>query len=288
MHLKGIDKLREKLPAYLGRRIGLLPLRGLIAAVIAYSILIFLDILPRLLIDIPFLDLVEPFMPFIGSLFVGAMILWLLAGVWTKRDTMKAKYGDIAYQKMIPRGVTGVALLPAVIFHAFTSIRSLPGEPVNDITTLWAQPLLPLIGVPTLVDLILRISLSLVFIVTGMLLVRSAIFTFGIDYMMVVYLYFPEESEIQEHAIYSVLRHPTYLTVVLFGIGAMFFRLSVYSIGICIIIYLVIRLHTRREEEELIERFGDGFRDYMSRVPALLIRPQQLRAFFKFILNKRE
>jgi protein-S-isoprenylcysteine O-methyltransferase Ste14 len=122
-----------------------------------------------------------------------------------------------------------------------------------------------------------------VVLITGMLLVRSAVFTFGIDYMMVVYLYFPEESEIQDHEIYSVVRHPTYLAGVLMGAAGFFFRLSVYSFILFFVVYLVFRLQIVREERELIERFGDGYREYMRQVPALCFNPRKIRSFLRFI-----
>ncbi len=101
--------------------------------------------------------------------------------------------------------------------------------------------------------------------------------------MAVVYLYFPEESEIQEHEIYSVIRHPTYLAGVILGTAGLFFRFSVYSILMALWIYLVFRLQIWKEEKELVERFGEGFVDYQMRVPALLIRPSKIRAYFRFL-----
>jgi len=53
-------------------------------------------------------------------------------------------------------------------------------------------------------------GLSLLLLIIGLLMIYRAIATFGFDYITVVYLYFPEESEIQRNEIYSVLRHPTY------------------------------------------------------------------------------
>jgi len=52
MKIKGIDKLREKLPAYPGKKLFLLPLMGVVAAAPAYIFLIVLDILPRVFSDI--------------------------------------------------------------------------------------------------------------------------------------------------------------------------------------------------------------------------------------------
>jgi len=289
MHLKGMDKLRSKLPDYPGKRIFLLPLRGLIAAVLGYCFLIFIDLLPRLLPDITILTLMEPMLPILGTLFIGTLALQLIAMLWKRRDQMKQEYGDLAYQMMIPKGVTGVFLIPPVIFHAATSIRSLPfGLPVNDWTVQFSQSLLPLIGIPSEIDVLVRLILSVVIMILGMLVVRSAVLTFGLDYMIVVYLYFPEESEVQNHDIYSVVRHPAYMAGVIFAAAAIIFRCSIYSIVLGIIGYLIFRIHIRREEAELLDRFGEGYREYMGKVPALHVRPQDLRSLVKFLRVREE
>ena len=287
MKLKGFDKLREKVPGYPGKKIALIPLRGLVAAILAYSFLIFLDILPRLFPDNALLVLLEPILPVLGSFLVGALAVWLIAIIWIRREPMKAEYGDLAYQKMIPKGVMGVMIVPSVIFHAFTSVRSLPpGPPMNDLTTLFSQSLLPLLGITGQLDIWIRLILTGFFTIVGLLVVRSSIMTFGIDYMTVVYLYFPEESEIQEHEIYSIVRHPAYMAGVILGGAAMFFRFSVYSILFALIVYLIFKVHIRREEGELLERFGDGYAEYRKKVPALYVRVRDLKLFVKFLFMK--
>ncbi len=287
MHLKGIEKIREKLPDYPGQRIAILPLIGLVGAIIGYCTMILLDILPRILPDIVILVVIEPYLPIVGTFTVGLLGIWLVRRIWVLREQRKAEYGNLAYQKMIPTGVAGVFLIPAVIFHAFTSIRSLPPlPPVNELTIIWSQSLLPMIGIPSQMEIILRLGLTSVFFLIGILLVRSSIMTFGLDYMVVVYLYFPEESEIQENKIYSVIRHPVYLAGIILGIAALFFRFSVYSITICVIVYVLFKLHIRTEERELVERFGDGFIDYMKRVPAFFVSPSNYGKFFRFLVGR--
>ncbi len=284
MQLKGIDKLREKLPDYPGGRIWRLPLIALLGGLLGYMFLIFLDVSARIFTDITYLALVEPFTPIFGGLFIAALTLWLIWGLWNKKDQMKYLHGNLAYQKMIPRGATGVVLLVALVFHALTSIRSLPpGPPINDLTIQWSRSLLPLIGIDPGLELWIRIILSGIVTILGLLTVRSAILTFGIDYMTVVYLFFPEESEIQEHEIYSVIRHPTYLGGILLGFAALLFRFSVYSIIGGFIVFLVFRLQIWKEEKELVERFGEGFVEYQKTVPALLVRPSKIRAYFRFL-----
>ena len=282
--MKGLDKLREKLPAYPGRKIAILPLKGAVAGLLGYIFLIILSVIPRVFNGITFLRLIEPFLPLFGGFFIAILALWLIWGLWNKRDQMKELLGELAYQKMIPRGVAGVFMVPPLVFLAFTSIRSLPpGLPVNDLTIQWSRSLLPLIGISPEIEAWIRIALSGILIILGALTVRSAILTFGLDYMTVVYLYFPEESEVQEHEIYSVVRHPAYLGGVLLGTAGLFFRFSVYSILLCLMVYLVFRLQIWKEEKELVERFGEGYAEYRKKVPALLVKPSKLKAYFKFL-----
>ena len=285
--LKGLDKLHEKLPAYPGKRIVLLPLRGVVATVVGYMFLIMLSVIPRIFNDVACLTIIEPFLPLAGGILIATEALWRIWEIWNKRDQLKKIHGELAYQKMITRGVIGVFLIPPLVFLAFTSIQSLPpGPPVNDLTIQWSRSLLPFIGLPPEIELWFRLIFSGTFLILGALTVRSALLTFGLDYMTVVYLYFPEESEIQEHEIYSVVRHPAYLSGVLLGLAGLFFRFSVYSIFMSILLCLVFRLLIWKEEKELVERFGEGYIEYKKRVPSLLIRPSRIKVYFKFLAIK--
>ena len=284
MKLKGMDKLHEKLPAYPGKRLAILPLQGIVVTLAVYISLIGLDILPRLFSSIDMLVMLEPFLPVLGSLLVFAIAYSLVGQLWSARDKMKAEYGDLAYQKMIKRGMMGIFLVPPLVFHQLTSIRSLPPiPPVNDLTAQWSQSLLPLIGIALEWDLLLRIVVSFILFILGVLTVRSALLTFGIDYMGVVYLYFPEDSEIQDHEIYSVIRHPTYFGGVLLGLAGLVFRFSVYSILMFFTVYGIFWLQARREERELVKRFGDSYKEYMKKVPRLHISIRNLPKYFRFL-----
>ncbi len=284
MKLKGTEKLREKLPAYPGNRIALFPLGAAVVSLLAYLFLIFLDVLPRTFRDIDALAMVEPYLPILGSLLIAALAYVLIGQLWNARERMKAELGDLAYQKMLPRGLVGVFLLPPVIFHQLTSIRSLPpGLPVNDLTIQWSQSILPILGIPPELDVWIRVIVSSVIFILGLLTMRSAVLTFGVDYMAVVYLYFPEESEIQDHEIYSVIRHPTYFAGILLGIAALVFRFSVYSILMSIIVIALFWLQARREEEELVDRFGESYEEYTRRVPRFLLRSKDIRLYFRFL-----
>jgi len=284
MLLKGMDKLHEKLPAYPGKRLGLIPLVGMITSLMAYLFLIALDMLPRVFSGMEILVALEPYIPVLGSLFVATIGFLLIGSVWSKRDSMKEKYGELAYQKMIPRGIVGVFMIPPLVFHAFTSIRSLPpSPPANSLTIQWSTPLLQLLGIPLEVDIWLRMIISGLFIIFGALTVRSALLTFGLDYMGVVYLYFPEESKVVNHEIYSVVRHPTYLGGILLALASLMFRFTIYSIILSIITALVFRLQVRREDKELVERFGDSYGNYKREVPALYVRLRDIPTYLRFL-----
>jgi protein-S-isoprenylcysteine O-methyltransferase Ste14 len=284
MKLKGMGKLHEKLPAYPGKKLAILPIKGIVVTIIAYVLLICLDILPRLFGLIDALVMLEPFLPLLGSLLVLIIAYSVIGQLWSARDRMKTKYGNLAYQKMIQRGMLGVFLVPPLVFHQLTSIRSLPPvPPVNDITVQWSQSLLPLIGITLEWDLLLRIVVSAILFILGLLTVRSALLTFGIDYMGVVYLYFPEESKIQDHEIYSVIRHPTYFGGVLLGLAGLVFRFSVYSFLMFFTVYGIFWLQARREERELVKRFGESYKDYIKKVPRLHISFKNMPTYFRFL-----
>ncbi|MFW9847055.1 MAG: methyltransferase family protein, partial [Candidatus Thorarchaeota archaeon] len=136
------------------------------------------------------------------------------------------------------------------------------------------------------IDIPLRVILGGSFLLLGLMTIRSAFLTFGVDYMMVIYLYFPEESEIQQREIYSILRHPTYFAGVLLGISALFFRMSIYSIIFFVLIYLTFRAQISVEEKELVERFGNGYSEYMKKVPGLRVRPRDFGAYARFLLGR--
>jgi protein-S-isoprenylcysteine O-methyltransferase Ste14 len=287
MHLKGMEKIREKLPGYHGWRLAVLPLLMLGMMMLGLTLLLFVDILPRILIQLSFLALVEPLLP-IGAMTILLYFgLWLVWGVWRKREELQAELGELAYQRVIPRGISGIGLLFACLVHMFVSVRSLPPRPpVNELTTLFSQSLLPLAGIPNDLDVSLRIVLGSFFVLLGLLTMRRAVLTFGIDYMIVIYLYFPDESEIQQREIYSIIRHPTYFAGILLGLAAILFRMSIYTIIFFVLFYAAWRAQISVEEKELVERFGEGYSDYMKRVPGLRVRPRDFGAYARFLLGR--
>ncbi|MHA1247009.1 MAG: methyltransferase family protein [Candidatus Thorarchaeota archaeon] len=288
MKLRGIEKLREKLPEYSGWRLLLLPLRGVTACAIGLFFMVFLDTLPRVC-RLSFLVLIEPLLPLIGSALCTCIGVLLVRGIWLNRDRWLRELDGRAYAHALRRGACGVFLIGAVVIHIYLSKGTLLlGPPANPLTILLSTSVLAAIGVPWAVDMIARTIGGFVLIALALATMRSAVYTFGIDYMLLMYLYFPEESDLQSHDIYSVIRHPAYFGAVLFALGGLLFRLSIYSVLLVLIVFAGLKYHVSIEERELIERFGESYREYMCQVPGLYVRPGDFRVFVRFLTSRGE
>ncbi len=290
MRLKGLEKVREKLPTFSGKRLylvfALFPLCGLTTL----ATLLLIDILPRLFPQYPLLVLLEPLFPIAGIVMLVSIAMWGIHSRWWKREEYRAKYGDLAYQKALYRLLPSISIVFGVVLHSFISVRALPPTPpVNDLTILFSKSILLLFGVAPTIDVFFRIVTSSILFIICVLIIRSSVLTFGVDSMMVIYLFFPEESELNDYEIYSVIRHPAYFAMIMFSLSGFLFRLSVYSLLTVIILVIALDQHLKNhEEKELIERFGESYIEYMNRVPALHVRVRDLRVLFKFILMRNE
>lgn len=288
MHLKGIDKLKEKIPKYLGWRAKGLGLMLLLAFITALILMLFVDSLARIFQHVSFLGLVEPILPILGVLLCELIAFWLVWGVWHNRDRYVAELGEFAYQRVMPRAFFGISWIIAICVHIYVPIDILPaGTPVNPITAMLSKSFLSFLGMPIGFDLAIRIIGSFFCIIIGLLTIRSALFTFGIDYMALVYLYYPAESQIEQHEIYSVIRHPTYFGALTLALGGLWLRFSVYSLMFFFMFLFGFMVHTFFiEEKELRGRFGESFIEYQQNVPALYIRLRDLRVYIRFLIKR--
>ncbi len=282
--MRGLEKLREKLPKYKGRRIALIPILFIVSVTVGVCIQILFDVASRMLPTIPLMFDLEPVLPILGSCVVSAMGLILISGLWRNKKALKERLGNLAYQRVIPRGVVGVTFVFALAIHSYVSVRSVsPVAPVNPLTIELSRSVLSMFGVTTEIDIVVRVMVGVFIFLLGFASAMRALLDFGLDYMLVLYLYFPEESEVQTHKIYSVIRHPAYFALILVGLGAFFLRLSVYSLAFFLIVYVTLRIHIRVEEKELVERFGEGYLDYMSKVPGLYVRPRDIGSYLRYL-----
>jgi len=81
------------------------------------------------------------------------------------------------------------------------------------------------------------------------------------------------QGRLLEQGPYAVIRHPRYVEVVLamFGYAAIANHTGPWIMAIAMVplLHLVVLL----EERELVERFGEAYRDYARRVPRYIPRP---------------
>ncbi|MFX1277335.1 MAG: methyltransferase family protein [Promethearchaeota archaeon] len=287
MKLKGLNKFREKIPLFQGRKIVILPLffLSVLTLILLFQFMFyFLTVIPLTGILIP----LKPWFPVIGLIITAFIGLFLVYLMWGRRDTLKRKYGALSYQKIFLFGLSGVVVMFSIveqaIFPFYLGINSFLTELPYIFYTISLISFIPVIGI--FLDFIFFI-LGIFICILALIMVYRAINTFGFDYMAVVYLYFPEESEIQNNEIYSVLRHPTYSALIMLCLGGIFIHLNFYSILNFLIFLLVMYIHVHFvEEKELITRFGDSYKEFRKNVPAFFVHPNKWKNFFKFIIGK--
>ncbi len=75
---------------------------------------------------------------------------------------------------------------------------------------------------------------------------------------------FENTSHLVKSGIYGYIRHPLYLSVLLFGLGIMLKDAGTTQLLLGFILLTAIYLTALTEEKEMIAKFGDEYRDYMS------------------------
>ncbi len=288
LKLKGIDKFLEKIPTFSGKKIIILPIYCILVFILSLIIQIYFDIFPTI---IPVEGVLGYFIiafPVLGVTLMGSIAIFLVYQMWYHRDRLKAKYGQLSYQKIFLAGFGGVVIIFSIVINNLIPFYQWD-------LNFWSQfPfsifITPLTSYLTPISLLLgyiRFFLGGFFCILGVIMMFRSIETFGIDYMTVTYLYFPEESELQDHKIYSVLRHPTYSGIILLCLGGMIIQLTLYSITFFVILYIGMYIHIHFvEEKELINRFGDSYKEYRKKVPAFLVHMKDWGLFLKFIVGR--
>lgn len=254
MSIKGWDQVRKHVPAF-RTPIGLLREGFLIAVV--YFVVSFL------LVTGPSQAVTWPLAKEIGFGILGFCLVYLVLRL---KALFQARFGELAYSRALNLfGFPGVATIAAVVAR----IRTVPGPDL--VLSRWH-------GVMTV--------LGWTAIVAGAALFVRTLRTFGFDYLIMLYAYFPDESHLVEHEVYSLLRHPAYAAAqwVAFGLAALngnwlgFACALTFALGLWAWVRLV-------EERELIRRFGVGYADYRRQVPAFIPRPSGLKDLLRFLIS---
>ena len=288
MKFKGLDKFLEKIPKFSGKKIILLPLYVLSVLIASLFFQFLFDDLPTILPTDGLLGFFLPWFPVFGVLIIGIIAIFLVYQMWFYRDRYRAKYGQLSYQKVFLAGFGGVIVIFSIVIHTYIAFyRWNVGFWTQFPYSLFTTPLSSYLSPIALFFEYLRLICGVFLGILGLLMAIRAVFTFGFDYMTVIYLYFPEESELQDNKIYSALRHPAYAGALVICLGGAILQLTVYSILFFFILYFGMLIHIHFvEEKELINRFGDSYKEYRKNVPAFFVRPKNWGKFFKFIIGK--
>lgn len=81
----------------------------------------------------------------------------------------------------------------------------------------------------------------------------------------------PWKGRLITHGIYRYVRHPMYLTVFILCFGVMLCSSSVASVATFAFLCFCSWMAQKKEEEELLARFGSEYEEYMRKVPRLNI-----------------
>lgn len=289
MPIKGYGKFREKLPAFSGKKIAFLPVFVTSMGAIAFTVFLIFDSLPGTLSTEGTNGFLLSLFPLFGVLIIEVMGLVLVWQIWFWRDRLKAKYGATAYQRIFLVGFGGIAWILTVAVNQYLPYYLFaPAFWGTSPLQVLAMPMDTFLGSGSSLVFVLKEAIAVVCLVTGVLISTRALHTFGIDYMVVLYLYFPKESKVQQNEIYSVLRHPTYAGAILICLGGAFFTFTLLSFAAFAIFLLGFYVHVYFvEERELIERFGEAYRNYRRKTPAFFVRPKSLGTLLRFLIGEK-
>jgi protein-S-isoprenylcysteine O-methyltransferase Ste14 len=288
MKIKGMDKFHKHLPDYPGKKIRFFARLSAISAIVSLLFMIIMDGIFRLFLSGDILVIISPFGPILGVGIIEFMGFLLVYLFWKKKNKLLEKLANKAYQKALVYALIGIPWVITLAIHIYFPIDFIiPISSMDFITKFLSTPITELIIGFNILDIIIRSIIGFLILVIGGRTIFRTLNVFGIDYMALVYVYYPEESEVQHHEIYSIVRHPTYFGLFILALGGACFLFSLYSIIFYGMLIFGLMIHIRYvEEKELILRFGDSYRDYQKKVPAILIRPKNLGKFMIFLFGR--
>ena len=276
MDIPGIDGFIRHMPDYEETQVKRIVLRLPLFAVIFFLIQ-FLLVNAVSIIIIP----VEPYIPIILDLvfiFMGTLVAQV---GFRAKSRLLNEDPERDYQRVVKPVLGGISMVFSAMMRSYIPMLF----PASPLAVKLSSPMLSNeLGTPFIV---FRLILGAAFLIIGARTAYRAVMTFGIDTASLVYVYYPDEAEVVDHEIYSVIRHPMYLAVYLVAFGGLLFRFSPYAIITFTITALSFYRHIFLvEERELIERFGDLYVDYSNKVPALIARPKDWGEYFKFLIDR--
>ncbi|HOK35262.1 MAG TPA: sortase [Candidatus Pacearchaeota archaeon] len=121
---------------------------------------------------------------------------------------------------------------------------------------------------------LINFSQNIIFIISGILLFLFLLVTaFSLKELHPSYI-FIFETQFKNKGIYSFVRHPFYAAIIFFLNPAIAFLLrSAGLLFACFLSYFIWKKQSEKEEEEMIKKIGDEYRNYQIEVPQRFFPP---------------
>jgi protein-S-isoprenylcysteine O-methyltransferase Ste14 len=95
----------------------------------------------------------------------------------------------------------------------------------------------------------------------------------------IVFSEYTEQPRMITRQLFSVVRHPVYLGVMIIYVGALAFTMSPLGLAVFVGVFLLYDWLAEDEEQRMINTFGEAYLAYKSRVPRWLPRRRAQREF---------
>ena len=102
-------------------------------------------------------------------------------------------------------------------------------------------------------------------VATTLLALGAAIATLGLFSLGRSFAVLPGVRTLRTAGLYRWVRHPLYTLAVLLGVANSLVAANWFFFVAGCLVFLLLAIRTRKEEENLVARFGDDYRNYMRR-----------------------
>lgn len=253
MHIKGLNTLVKYLPE-LNSIGGILKFAGVAFGSFSLTTLYFLvsDQIPTWTLD--------------SQILIFALGFLIVHRAFTQKEFLIEKYKGDAYRRAALRFILpGVSILFAAIAH----VAYMDDGAHMKLTQGIFPFILHLLGG--------------YWVLIGAALWLRSVFTFGLDNITFLYLYYPNDGTMVDSSIYKILRHPVYAGAMRFSIGLALLNGGIFALSFIPFLPLIFFGWVRLvEEKELMARFP-GYAEYRKQTPVFWVKPRDIPLFFKFI-----
>jgi protein-S-isoprenylcysteine O-methyltransferase Ste14 len=199
-----------------------------------------------------------------GEILVLALGFIVLSGFYTRRRVYVQTLADRSYREALLRFVIpGLGIVIGSIVH----LAYMPGPAIPD---LWWRPVL--------------VGLGCVSLLVGGALWLRGVNELGLDRLTMLYVYFPEQTELVQSGGYGLLRHPIYAGALRIGTGLALVHANWYGLLMVPVLWVFFAgWIVLVEEKELVERCPD-YPAYRRRVPAFCPRVHEVLRFVRYLV----